>query len=350
MQPPQEPANAAGTPTLAALLAAKVGTTRFVMLKRALFAGRRTTLRFQCAVVPGGRDSNGAALTARVRIGSTPRTHFGIVLSTTTVRQCLLWPKKAAIPRLVVMALSLRKSSLFSPSRTVAETYAPDTNESAAFQRALVALRTQLHDKNCDGSVFLGQIADDAQYFAAADSAVIALGEPGRIVCVARSGLIGPAVGSPLGTRSGITGECLRRRSTLQCDDSETDPRVDAEVCRSLGIRSLAVVPVLKNGDAVGVLEVFSSQPNAFQAHQVSVLKELAVLISQAPTEPDASIRTSLPLLLENKEHTPQIFDFFANLRVPDGWVEAFQLRPYQIAIVSAFLLLDLIMIYWHAR
>jgi transcriptional regulator with GAF, ATPase, and Fis domain len=243
--------------------------------------------------------------------------------------------------------LSFRKSRFDPNSPTTAGSSALETSKSDAFRHALAALTAQRQEESYEGDAFLRQVAKDAQYFTAADSAVIALGQPERIVCLARSGSIGPALGAPLDTRSGISGECLRQRSALRCEDTETDPRVDAQLCRMLGIRSLAVVPVFESDSAIGVLEVFSSQPKAFQDHHLSVLEKLAALIAGVSTYPGASLHPSSEVLLQRRELSPRIPHSFANERRPSRWAEAFQLRPYQFAIMAGFLLLDLATIYW---
>ena len=246
--------------------------------------------------------------------------------------------------------LSFRKSRFDPGFLTTGEGSTLETNVSDAFRRSLAALSAQLQEKRFERDAFLGQVAKDAQYFSAADSAVVALGQTGRIVCVARSGSIGPALGAPLDTRSGISGECLRQRSALRCEDSETDPRVDAQLCRMLGIRSLAVVPVFERGAAVGVLEVFSSRPNAFQDHHVSVLEKLAALVAGVATDPDASNHPSSAVSLQNGDQSPRIPDSFAKEQWQERWAEAFRVRPYQVAIMAGFLLLDLATIYWQLR
>ena len=38
-------------------------------------------------------------------------------------------------------------------------------------------------------------------------------------------------------TFSGFSGECIRTGKALRCDDSETDSRVEAAICRRLGVR-----------------------------------------------------------------------------------------------------------------
>jgi diguanylate cyclase (GGDEF)-like protein/PAS domain S-box-containing protein len=66
------------------------------------------------------------------------------------------------------------------------------------------------------------------------------------------------------------------------CGDTEADPRVDPEVCRRLGTRSVVVVP-LRNGDApLGAIAVTSSQPHAFVEAHAAVLQLLADQVTAA--------------------------------------------------------------------
>ena len=81
-------------------------------------------------------------------------------------------------------------------------------------------------------------------------------------ICQARAGDMAPDLGTKLETDSGISGQSLRTGCALLCDDANTDPRVDAEVCRRLGLRSLAVVPVGRRPNVSGVLEAFSALPS----------------------------------------------------------------------------------------
>jgi TonB family protein len=76
-----------------------------------------------------------------------------------------------------------------------------------------------------------------------------------------------------------MSGECLREGQTLRCDDTETDTRVDAEACRDLGLRSLAVAAVKEGDNVIGILEVFSPQPSTFTDRHMEVLRQLAELV-----------------------------------------------------------------------
>jgi TonB family protein len=109
-----------------------------------------------------------------------------------------------------------------------------------------------------------------------ASSAALALTRGDEMVCRAATGLHAPDLGVPLNTRDGLSGACLRTRQPQLCADTESDPLVDAVIARRLGIRSILIVPVLDEGDLIGVLEVFSSQPSAFSERERTVLEASA--------------------------------------------------------------------------
>ena len=98
----------------------------------------------------------------------------------------------------------------------------------------------------------------------------------GQFVCCARVGDTAPDLGVALNASRGITGACVRSAQLLHCYDSGTDKRVDADVCRTLGIRSIVVVPMLVGGHVVGILETLSDKPHAFDSSHEQWLKHLA--------------------------------------------------------------------------
>src|SRR5208337_5474303 len=79
--------------------------------------------------------------------------------------------------------------------------------------------------------------------------------------------------------RSGLTGESIARRQLLRCDNAETDPRVNLETCRALGIASIVVLPLLRrSGEVRGLFELFSDHPYAFEERDLIALERLADL------------------------------------------------------------------------
>lgn len=123
-------------------------------------------------------------------------------------------------------------------------------------------------------------IAQQARLVTAATGAAIALGAREEFFCRATAGENAPPVGARIRSDSGLTGECLRRRVTLRCDDSDRDQRVDAEACRELQVRSIAVVPIRVGSEIAGVVEVFSHHVSAFSNVHVATLERVAELVA----------------------------------------------------------------------
>jgi GAF domain-containing protein len=96
------------------------------------------------------------------------------------------------------------------------------------------------------------------------------------MMCRASVGSSAPALGSRLDVNSGFSGECVRGGLPLRCDDTENDPRVDIDRCRQLAIRSILAAPIQYEREIIGLLEVFSTAPFAFDEGDVAVVERLA--------------------------------------------------------------------------
>ena len=124
--------------------------------------------------------------------------------------------------------------------------------------------------------IVLNEIVEQACLATGATGAAIMLVWNGEMVCRASNGVNAPELGAPLGSESGLTAECIRTRQVQRCDDAQADARADAEASRSLGVRSVMIFPLLREGDLAGVLEVFSPQPGAFGDRDELTLEALA--------------------------------------------------------------------------
>ena len=134
-----------------------------------------------------------------------------------------------------------------------------------------------------DLATALNLVAARALEITGSTGAAIAIGAQGQMTCRATSGPTAPPLGAPLGFDSGLSGECLRRRRTLRCDDAGNDPRVNREACVRLGgVGSMLLVPLRRGSSAIGILEVFSTRPRAFDATDEHALELLALITSAA--------------------------------------------------------------------
>ncbi len=126
-------------------------------------------------------------------------------------------------------------------------------------------------------------LTERAQYITGATGAALALPQGEEMVCRASAGSSAPAVGARLQVRSGLTGESISRRQLLRCNNAETDPRVNLETCRALGIASIVVLPLLRRtGEVRGLFELFSDHPYAFEERDLIALERMADLTSTA--------------------------------------------------------------------
>src|SRR6266852_3264273 len=96
------------------------------------------------------------------------------------------------------------------------------------------------------------------------------------MVCRATTGGDAPDLGVRFEMTTGLSGACLQTGKVQQCDDTETDSRVNSEACRNLGVRSILVLPLADGKDPFGILEVFSSRPSAFRERDVRILQVVA--------------------------------------------------------------------------
>jgi TonB family protein len=144
----------------------------------------------------------------------------------------------------------------------------------------MAALREQMGTDGLDLDAFLDQIVKHARALTGSNGAAVALRHGTVILCRARCGETSPSLGAQLDADFGISGECLRTGKVLRCEDSERDLRLDPEVCRQLGLRSIAVVPIFESTTVAGILEVFAGQPRAFDDRHLKILQQLAELVT----------------------------------------------------------------------
>jgi putative methionine-R-sulfoxide reductase with GAF domain len=133
-----------------------------------------------------------------------------------------------------------------------------------------------------DLDAILQLLTERAEYITRATGAAIALREGEEMVCRASAGFSAPALGAHLQVDSGLTGESVRTRQILRCDDAETDPRVNRESCQALGIASVVVMPLAHEQEITGLFELFSDEVAAFTERDLEALQRLGEMVHTA--------------------------------------------------------------------
>jgi putative methionine-R-sulfoxide reductase with GAF domain len=134
-------------------------------------------------------------------------------------------------------------------------------------------------------------LAERAQYITGASGAAIALREGEEMICRASSGESAPELGAHLQVDSGLSGESVRTKKILRCDDAESDTRVNQESCRALGIASVVVMPLIREQEVNGVFELLSGTAYAFEERDLGALERLAEMIQTALEHAEAAKR-----------------------------------------------------------
>jgi diguanylate cyclase len=122
--------------------------------------------------------------------------------------------------------------------------------------------------------------AEIAMNLTAAEGAVVTLAEGGELVYRAVAGVAEPYLGIRIPCHGSLAGLSLQLGTALRCDDTENDPRVYRESCRKVGIRSMIVVPLHHDDEAVGVFGAYSGHCNAFDDADVAILELMGTLIA----------------------------------------------------------------------
>ena len=146
--------------------------------------------------------------------------------------------------------------------------------------------RQEIDDTDIDAELNLepaiSAITDRAQHLTGATGAAIALRAGDEIVCRARAGRTAPDLGARLQTDAGISAECVRTGEVMLCHDAERNPRVDLASCHRLGVRSILVSPLRHYRRTLGVFEVLSSSPCAFDHRDVATMQLLSSMMVAA--------------------------------------------------------------------
>jgi PAS domain S-box-containing protein len=100
----------------------------------------------------------------------------------------------------------------------------------------------------------------------AADGACLEIADGDDLVYEAATGLASGFVGLRVDVRASLSGLSMTSNTILRADDAESDPRVNGEACRRLGLRSLILMPLRYGERSFGVLKLMSAHPAAFTA------------------------------------------------------------------------------------
>ncbi|MDX7951225.1 ATP-binding protein [Lichenihabitans sp. Uapishka_5] len=148
-------------------------------------------------------------------------------------------------------------------------------------QRAMVGMQHGIGSAGDDLETVLDAVVTGAMnVIGNADGAVVELREGEELVYKAVAGDLTPFLGLRLALADTLSGRCLREGRALATGDAENDERVDPTLARRLGIRSMSIAPVVRQGKVVGVLKLQSAKTDAFTEADETVVQLLAGVVA----------------------------------------------------------------------
>jgi len=182
-------------------------------------------------------------------------------------------------PQVLSMADHSRMPSLAQRSQL---RVANAAHPASGFRAVFPSEDREIHAAELDLEPAISAITERAQHLTGATGAAIALRAGDEIVCRARTGRTAPDLGVRLQTDAGISAEAVRSGEIMLCHDAERNPQVDLASCRRLGVRSILVSPLRHYRRTLGVFEVLSSSPGAFDQSDVATMQLLSSLMVAA--------------------------------------------------------------------
>lgn len=145
---------------------------------------------------------------------------------------------------------------------------------------AIIQTQTEIAASDLDLDAVMGLIAERAQELTRASAGLIEIADGDEMVYRVTTGEATPFLGVRLKIASSLSGLCVTEGRVLRSDDTSSDPRVDAEACRRVNARSMLCVPLVHQGETVGVLKVYSPEAHNFVDGDVETLELLSGLVA----------------------------------------------------------------------
>jgi hypothetical protein len=92
----------------------------------------------------------------------------------------------------------------------------------------------------------------------------------------------------------------------LRVENTSTDGRIEAAVCRQFGVKSLLILPIYRGRAVAGVLQVLFIEAHSFQDQEVRTYRILAGLVGEAMSQADVERKRVAAVATEEViEHLP---------------------------------------------
>jgi len=155
----------------------------------------------------------------------------------------------------------------------------PDYTQSLS---AIVEVQRLIATDELDVNGAVALIADRARNVANAAGVAIGLLEGDELVYRAGSGSAAAYIGRHVKATLNVSAHNLASGEILRVENTQTDRRIEAAICRQFGAKALLIVPICHDRAVAGAVEILFSDAHAFQDREVRTYQLLAGLVAEA--------------------------------------------------------------------
>ena len=161
------------------------------------------------------------------------------------------------------------------------ESLSPNNSSGASLVLAAIAeIQSEIRTRRLNVAESAALIARRILTLTSAKGVSISLVDNGFLDCVAEAGVPAKIPGSTLTSHSLVATERLKSGQMFESENSQTDLRLDLELCRQTGVGSLVAAPVLRFGEIAGLVEVRWLNSKGFSESDVRTFRLMAALIT----------------------------------------------------------------------
>lgn len=134
-------------------------------------------------------------------------------------------------------------------------------------------------------------LAERMQYVTGASAATIALNEGNEMRCRASAGPMATELGASLRADPALIAECMRQQQIICCNAAQNGTAADGTSYGNLGIQSIMVMPLIREAEVIGILELLADRPQAFDDRDGAALERLSDMVLTAVEHHEAARR-----------------------------------------------------------
>ena len=138
----------------------------------------------------------------------------------------------------------------------------------------------QMHHLELDKAMAV--VVERVAKITGASGAAIGLLEESTVHYRAGAGASALPLGSEAPLETAVCSASLRTGQVIRCEDVNLEFLFDPELCRHRGIVSLVAVPIYREGDIIGALELYFDRPQGFAEQDIHTCQLMAGLVTEA--------------------------------------------------------------------